>query len=199
MKTAKLALVAALAAMTAACATAPGPVEVTRFYDSSLTATPMTGNVFVESGGANTDTLSLAPYKNAVAAELVELGYRETARAEAEYIATVRVERYSAMEGERRGPVSVGVGGGTGGFGSGVGVGIGINLGGGPKEEVGTEMSVSIAPAAGGNNLWEGRAEFLVSPKSPLADTQANAATIADALFAGFPGTNGETIEVAVE
>ena len=199
MKTAKMALISALAATLAACATAPGPVEVTRFYDASIADAPTTGNVFVQGGGAQGDALALAPYKNAVAAELVELGYRETARADAQYIATVRVERFSAIEGERRSPVSVGVGGSTGGFGSGVGVGIGINLGGGPKEEVGTEMSVAIAPAAGGNNIWEGRAEFLISPKSPLADTQANAATIADALFAGFPGTNGETIEVAVE
>ncbi len=44
--------------------------------------------------------------------------------------------------------------------------------------------------------LWEGRASFVVDSKSPLAGTDLAAAKMAEALFQGFPGRSGETIEV---
>ena len=81
--------------------------------------------------------------------------------------------------------------------GSGVGVGVGINLGGNrPSERIDTQLHVMIRPSAGGDALWEGRARFTATANSDYADRQAAAAKLADALFDGFPGRSGETIEV---
>ncbi|MCB2087658.1 MAG: DUF4136 domain-containing protein [Sphingomonadaceae bacterium] len=193
-----LALIGGLA--LAGCATAPGPVEVTRFVAPEASAQLGRGTIFVETApGIDSDSLETAPYKAAVARELVSLGYVEAPRSTASQIAQVRVERFADAPVEKRGPVSVGVGGSTGSYGSGLGVGIGINLGGGPKEKVGTNIGVMIREAATNQTIWEGRAEFAVGVKSPLAATDANAATVAHALFREFPGNNGETIAVGVE
>ena len=50
--------------------------------------------------------------------------------------------------------------------------------------------------ADGGTALWEGRSRFTATANSGFADTQAAATRLADALFGGFPGQSGETIEV---
>ena len=77
--------------------------------------------------------------------------------------------------------------------------GIGINLGGARKrEELVTRLGLMLRDASTGATYWEGRAQFSVSPDSPLAASEANAAAVAGALFEGFPGVNGETIEVKV-
>lgn len=181
------------------CTSPPGPVEVTRFLAPERVGQLGQGTVFIESVGGDTkDTLALAPYKAAVAAELTRLGYAESDRASASQIAQVSVERYTLAAGERRGPVSVGVGGSTGSYGSGVGLGIGINLGGGEKDRIGTTLTVRITDKASAANLWEGRADFRPPENSPLARAQANAQTVASALFREFPGNNGETIAVKV-
>lgn len=193
-------LFAGIAALTlSACATAPGPVEVTRFVAPDRVAALGQGTIFVESTpGQDADSLALVPYKSAIAAQLQSLGYNETARGDATQIASVSVERYVLSAGGRRSPVSVGVGGRTGSYGSGVGLGVGINLGGGERDQVGTELAVTIRDAASGDALWEGRAEFRVDDNSPLAQSEANAQTLAAALFSEFPGNNGETVEVEV-
>ena len=182
-----------------ACTTPAGPVEVTRFVAPESIAQLGQGRVFVESmAGPDGDTLALAPYKAAVAAELERLGYSESDRAGADHVAQVMVEKYTLATNGRRSPVSVGVGGSTGSYGSGVGVGIGINLGGGAKDRLGTTLTVRITDKATQASLWEGRADFQPPENSPLARTQANAQTVASALFREFPGNNGETIEVKV-
>lgn len=188
------------AAILSACATAPGPVEVTRFHDAARIAQIGRGAIFVETApGEEVSGLELAPYKAAVMRELAGLGYRESSRAEADQIAQIQLHRFVSREGGNRGPVSVGVGGSTGSYGSGVGLGIGINLGGGSKETMGTVLAVAIKDKASGDNLWEGRAQFSVSEKSDLARADTNAQTIASALFRGFPGGNGETVKVGVK
>ena len=53
-----------------------------------------------------------------------------------------------------------------------------------------------IKPAQGGTALWEGRARFAASANSDFAATEAAATKLAEALFGGFPGRSGETIEV---
>ena len=191
---------AGLAALSAsACTTTPGPVEVTRFVAPDATNQLGEGTIFVTGApGQDADSLALAPYKNAVAAELAALGYTKGAMAEAGQIAYVNVERYVLTAEGRRSPVSVGVGGSTGTYGSGVGLGIGINLGGGERDKVGTKLSVSIRDSVSGETLWEGRADFRTNDNSPLAQSQANAQTLAAALFSEFPGANGETTEVEV-
>ena len=199
MKPLPLALGLAAALSLAGCTTPVGPVEVTRFVAPERAAQLGTGRIFVESApGAEGDGLALTPYKAAVAAELRSLGYSESDRAGAGQIAEVSLERYVLSAGGRRSPVSVGVGGSTGSYGSGVGVGIGINLGGGEKDRLGTQLGVTIRDKASGESIWEGRADFQPPENSPLARGQANAQTVASALFREFPGNNGETIEVEV-
>jgi len=182
-----------------ACATPPGPVEVTRFVAPERIGTLGHGTVFIEAmPGSEDGILELAPYKAAVAAELTRLGYTETDRASATLIAQIGLQRGVIEAGKRDGPVSVGVGGSTGSYGSGVGLGIGINLGGGPKDRLGTNLSVRITEKDGGASVWEGRADFRPPEDSPLARGKANAQTVASALFREFPGNNGETVEVKV-
>ena len=194
-----IAMVMASALSLAACTTPSGPVEVTRFVASDRVTELGSGPIFVESApGGESDSLALAPYKAAVAEELRRLGYSESDRTGAGQIARVSLVRYVVGSGGKRSPVSVGVGGSTGSYGSGVGVGIGINLGGGAKDRLGTELAVTIRDKASGESLWEGRAEFRPPEDSPLARGQANAQTVASALFREFPGNNGETIEVEV-
>lgn len=203
MNTMSLGLAAFGALALAGCATTPyaGPVEVTRFLAPAAGDRIGRGTVFVESApGVDGDSLALAPYKAAVAQELARLGYREASRDAAQQVAQVRLEKFALSDdGARRGPVSVGVGGSTGSYGSGVGLGIGINLGGGQsRERLVTEMGVMLRDKASGATYWEGRAQFAVSPNSRFADSSANAAAVAGALFRDFPGNNGETVEVRV-
>ncbi len=194
----RLSLIAITAGLLAGCTAPSGPVEVTRFHDAGALNTIGEGNFFVDSAPGLGDSLEMAPYKAAVASRLAALGYTESGRGDARYIAQVDVERYRLASNGRRSPVSVGVGGSTGGYGSGVGLGIGINLG-GSGERVGTDLSVVMREASSQQSVWEGRASFQVSPKSDLADAAANAAVMTDALFAQFPGNSGETVEVSVD
>lgn len=193
----------AAASLLAGCATTPAPpspVEVTRFHSADALSVIEGSTVFIESAPGAGDSLAASPYKSAVAAELAELGFRETSRSEAAFVAQVGVDRYTiGADGRRRGPVSVGVGGSTGSYGSGVGVGIGINLGGGrSRERVGTDLSVMLRDAGTNQAVWEGRANFTVGTKADLAEPQANASIIADALFQDFPGGDGETVNIRV-
>ena len=201
----KRSLVIALLAspLLAACASipAPGPVSVTRYSDAGQAARMGSGTVFVETApGTDLPAAELAEAKAAVARELARLGYTETSRAEASTIAQVSVERFvTGADAVRRSPVSVGVGGGTGTYGSGMGLGIGINLGGGgPHEQLATQMGVMLRDAQSGASYWEGRAQFTVDTRSPMAQSAPNADAVADALFRDFPGNNGETVDVRI-
>jgi hypothetical protein len=186
------------AAALSACTAPTGPVEVTRFHDQSALDRLGQASVDVTPAPGQPDTLALAPYQSAVAAELAELGYRPgTGRTD--LVAEVAVERFRIGPQGGRSPVSVGVGGSTGTFGTGVGLGVGINLGGGGGERIGTDLRVVLRDRGSGQSVWEGRASFAVAPNSPLADPAANARAVASALFREFPGNNGETVEVSVD
>lgn len=201
MRVSRIALLALTTAALSACSTArTGPVEVTRFHQPASLAQLGQTSIFIETApGVDINALELAPYKNALARELAEMGYRETTRGQAAQIAQVSVERRLSEPLPKQGPVSVGVGGSTGSYGSGVGLGVGINLGGNKSDQqVFTQMAVSIRDRASGEALWEGRANFAVGTDSPLASAQANAAVVTDALFREFPGNSGETVEVKV-
>jgi hypothetical protein len=182
----------------AACQTPIGPVEVTRFHDAAALARLGQGTITVMAapGFSDGQTLELASYQSAITRELQRVGYTQAAAGTSQQVAEVRVERFTVRPDRSRGPVSVGVGGSTGSYGGGVGVGIGLDLSGGPKEQVTTELSVMIRDAATRATVWEGRANFTVPASAPLAQTQLGAAKMAEALFRGFPGNNGETIEV---
>jgi hypothetical protein len=191
---------AALVALTAlsGCVAPVGPVEVTRFHVPEITSATR-GLIAVEAApGTDGAGLEFRSYAAAVARQLTLLGYREQAAgtSASPQIALVRLERQTWRPDRRRSPVTVGVGGSTGSYGSGVGMGIGLDLSGPPPEQVETLLGVTIKDRASGKALWEGKASFTVSAKSPLATTQLGAAKLAEALFQGFPGQSGETIQV---
>jgi hypothetical protein len=194
------ALLAALgsAALLAACTTPAyvSPVEVTRF----TAAAPQllgSGTISLRAApGEAPDSWDYAAYQTAVAEELTQLGYTVTGGSGAQ-VAEISVEQYVTRAEGGRSPVNVGVGGSTGSYGSGVGVGVGINLGGNRGvDRIDTQLRVVIRPAGATDALWEGRARFTATANSDYADRQAAAAKLADALFSGFPGQSGETIEV---
>ena len=187
---------AALVLALSGCVAPVGPVEVTRFHvpDTSRLGR---GSVAVEPApGMSADSLEWRSYAAAVGRQLTLVGYSEQAAGSGSQVAYVRLQRQAYQPERSRGPVSVGVGGSTGSYGSGVGLGIGIDLSGPPPEMVETELAVTIKERASGQALWEGRASFSVTAKSPLANTQLGAAKMAEALFKGFPGNSGETIQV---
>ena len=191
-------LVLALAAAAAGCTTPAyvSPVEVTRFVGTQPSLLG-SGPIAVRAApGEQPDSWEYAAFQTAVAEELQEEGYIVTG-GDAVQVAEIRVERFVESRGGRRSPVDVGVGGSTGSYGSGVGVGVGINLGGNRRaDEIITQLQVMIRPSAGGNALWEGRARFTATANSQFADQRAAADKLAEALFDGFPGRSGETIEV---
>jgi len=180
------------------CVAPVGPVEVTRFHDATLLERAGRGTIAVEAApGMDAGSLELRSYQAAVIRQLTMLGYHEArAGTSAAQVALVRLERRAFRPGRGKGPVSVGVGGGTGSYGSGVGMGIGLDLSGPPPEQVTTELGVQIRDRASSKTVWEGRASFTVRASSPLANTELGAAKMTEALFAGFPGNSGETIEV---
>ena len=190
-----LALSALAALALAGCVAPTGPVEVTRFHAPG--APLARGTISVEPGpGQVPSSLEWQAYQGAVARELVRLGYTEAPAGQGAQVALVSLVR-DRFRPERNGsPVSVGVGGSTGSYGSGVGVGIGLNLSGPPAEQVATRLAVTIRERAATAALWEGRADFTVRASSPLAQTSLGAPKLAAALFEGFPGHSGETIEV---
>jgi len=193
---AALAASLAAAAMLGGCATSyVSPVEVTRFLGEEP-ALLGTGPIAVRAGpGVDAQSLEYSVYQTAVAEELGQLGYLVVG-GDAVQVAEITVERFVSAQGRDRSPVNVGVGGSTGSYGSGLGVGIGLDLSGPPPEEVDTQLRVVIRPTAGGTALWEGRARFTATVNSDMAEARTGAAKLADALFAGFPGESGETIQV---
>jgi len=190
-------LVASLAAAAlAGCTqTVVSPVSVTRFVGPQPAQLGQGTIALRAAPGEPAGTLEFAQWEQAVTLELAELGY-QVVTGPAPQVAEIRVERFTDAPGARRSPVGVGVGGSTGSYGSGVGVGIGLDLSGPPPEVTGNQLGVVIRDNASGQALWEGRAEFSASTNSNYASAQAAARKMADALFAGFPGQSGETIEV---
>jgi len=197
MKRSTLLAALAPAALLAGCTTPAyvSPVEVTRF--TAPQAALGSGPIAIQPApGERTDSWEYAAFQNAVSDELAQLGYIVTGDM-AQQVAEISVRRLVQQTGDSRSPVNVGVGGSTGTYGSGVGLGVGINLGGNrPSEEIDTELRVTIRPSGDSNALWEGRARFSATTNSDYADQRAAAAKLADALFSGFPGRSGETIEV---
>jgi hypothetical protein len=192
-----LALVAGASLGLSGCVTPVGPVEVTRFHAPDISALGK-GTIAVEPApGTDGASLEWQSYKAAVLRQLVLLGYGEApAGVASTQVAQLGLGRSTYQPERSSGPVSVGIGGSTGSYGSGVGLGIGLNLSPKPAAQLETLLAVMIKDRASAQALWEGRASFTVSVKSPLADTGLAAPKLAAALFQGFPGTSGETIAV---
>ncbi len=195
MKRFALVLAAGMIAALAGCVTPVGPVQVTRFHaaDTSLLGK---GAIAVEPApGSDGNSLEWQTYRAAVLRQLMLLGYSQAGPGSTSQVAYVKLSRRT-LAAQGRGPVSVGVGGSAGSYGSGVGLGIGLNLGPKPGAQIATDLAVSIKSRPSGATLWEGRASFTVSSRSPLAATALGAPRMSEALFQGFPGQSGQTIEI---
>lgn len=187
-----------LAGMLSGCATSSqvSPVEVTRFVGDKP-ARLGNGSIAVRSAaGDGGNPLEFAAYEQAVSRQLADLGYTVTTLDRATQVADIRYSRSTPPPQPRRSPVSVGVGGSTGSYGSGLGLGLGINLGGKPAQMIDSEMAVIIRDKTSNQYLWEGRAQFTASTKSPVAANSPAADKLAAALFSQFPGNSGETVVV---
>lgn len=177
------------------------PVEVTRFAapSSQMGAAQLgRGTISLRPAPGTDESLEWGIYRAAVAGELERLGYRVVADMGAQ-VALVSVREAVLEAGRQRGPVSVGGGGSVGSYGSGVGLGVGIDLNslaGPPPDQIERLLSVAIRSADAPANLWEGRASFTATTNSAFAEDAPAASRAAAALFQGFPGTSGETIEV---
>lgn len=187
-------------AALAGCAAGPTvfPVQTTRFHYDAMQAR---GTISVEplAGGASA-SIEFKTYAAAVEAELLRAGYTSPAPGGTpDYIATVSFSRAERPLAPKRSPFSVGIGGGgfTGGGGGGVGLGGGVSFPiGGARNRVGIVTELSVRIRRGPDALWEGQAQSLTDTSAPNVDAQAVAARLARALFTGFPGESGRTIEV---
>lgn len=182
-------------------------VEVTRFHTPATLARLGPGAVeVIAAPGADTQSLETRALLDTVARELSATGLSGEGVASAARVAEVRLTR-DAVEGSeygRRGKssVSVGIGVGSGGgwygrrSGVDVGVGVGFPIAGGRSRggDVESELSVTIRDKASGASLWEGRSTVRTSRRA--ADDPETTERLAHALFVGFPGTSGATIEV---
>jgi len=193
----RISAVFAPALLVAGCASPSyySPVEVTRFTSAPASSLPR-GPIGVRAApGEDPADPAYAVYQTAVVEQLDAAGF-QVAGGAAPYTALIDIERWVEQPGGQRSPVSVGGGASTGSFGSGVGLGVGIDLSPPDPERIETELAVSIRPSAGGDAIWEGRARFTATANSEYADLTAAATRMAAALFEGFPGNSGETIEV---
>jgi hypothetical protein len=192
------------AAPLAACATSLNlpPAEAVRYH---LGEPVERGSVRVEplaAPGAPT-SLEFRTYAAAVETELLRNGYTlAPAGAQPQLIATVGFTRAAQAGPPRSSPFSIGLGGGGfsggrrgGGVGLGGGVGIPIG-GGGATEIVASELAVTLKRRVDQSPVWEGRARSYADGSKPEADAAQQAPRLATALFTGFPGESGRTIEV---
>ena len=187
-------------------ALAADPVEVTRFHTPATLAQLGPGWVeVVPAAGFDARSIETRASLEAVAREMAAQGLAASApQPSVGRIAEVRLTRDAVPGSERRSgsSVSIGIGGGSGGGwhrggGSvGVGLGIGFPLGGKSQRsgDVASELAVTIRDKATGASLWEGRSSLRTSQRD--AARPETAARLAHALFVGFPGKSGETIEV---
>jgi len=190
-----IAFLAALAslALVSACASGPATrdMEVTR----SHLGQPIPPRPFATEPGdhAQHGGLEWESYASIVAEELTRLGFSRTTLEESEMVAVVEVQR-GARAALRRSAVSIGIGGGS--FGGDVGVGGGVNVpvGGGAGEVAVTQLEVALKRRSEGTLVWYGRA--IREDRLEDADPSVTVRRLAAALFQGFPGESGRTIEV---
>jgi len=197
-------LVLALAgASLTACATGPSlpPTEVLRYHlgepidRGTIAVQPLTG------GGPA--SLEFKTYAAAVQGELLKAGYSvPMAGAKPLLVATVGFTRTTQAGPPKRSPISIGLGGGgfsggRGGGGVGLGGGVGFPIGGGGSTAIlVSELSVTIKRTADQSPVWEGRAPSFADARKDDARTDIQADKLARALFMGFPGESGRTIQV---
>jgi len=199
-----LTLALPLGLLLAGCATALRlpPAEAVRYH---LGEPVERGSVRVEPLVAPgvPASIEFRTYAAAVETELLRNGYTlATPGTEPRLVATVGFSRTAQAGPPRSSPVSIGIGGGgfSGGRrGGGVGLGGGVGFpvgGGGATEIVASELAVTIKRRADQSPVWEGRARSYADGSKPDADAAQQAPRLAAAMFAGFPGESGRTVEI---
>lgn len=178
------------------------PAEVIRYH---LGAPIARGTVEVQpmTGGNAPASIEFKTYAAAVQSELLKVGYTPTAPGTTpQFVAVVSFTRGLREGPPRAAPFSIGLGaggfsGGNRGGGVGLGGGIGIPIGHRrPLEIVVTELGVTIKNRADQSPVWEGHANTAADSRRPDATAEAQAGKLSRALFTGFPGESGRTIEV---
>lgn len=175
------------------------PVEVTRFRADEVGR----GTVSIESDSTTLDGLRFQTYANAVADALTAQGYTVVPAGQpAKYVARIGLMSERRPVARRDSGASIGVGGGgySGGYrGGGVGIGLGFTIPIGrpkPRDRVATILNVKINTREGNLGVWEGTARTQEDVPAGTGDDTRTAPRLATALFTGFPGESGRTIEV---
>jgi hypothetical protein len=186
-------------AALAGCASAPPrfPVDAVRFhYDPVADRGPISIEPFGPDAGADAPAFSAA-----VSTQLARVGFTVAPPGTpTPYRASVQLSRVERPLPPRGAPISIGIGGASFGGGRGGGVGIGggaaFPVGGSRGGRVGYQTELSVRIRRGPDMIWEGDARTLVDASAKGADTGALADRLAGAMFGGFPGESGRTVEV---
>jgi hypothetical protein len=186
----------ALAVLAAGCTTTSrtAPVDVTRYH---LSQPIPAGTLALQPQTPAQQGPEYALYAGAVSNELARLGYApSTDPARADYIATVSFARTDRGQVRTRPPVTIGLGGGSFGGNVGVGGGASFSVGSKTRTVYATELAVQIRRRGDNTLIWEGRALAESLSGQPGSQPADGAARMAAALFKGFPGQSGITIQV---
>jgi hypothetical protein len=175
-----------------------GKVEVTRFLADGVAAEALGhGTIAIAAAGDGlADERERATYEAAVIDRLADAGYDTLAKASDAgqavelNIRQAEIEPAEAPHKPVHGAMEVGVSN----RGSYQALAIGVDLSKPRKALLSTRLEARIRDRASGAVLWEGRADIATRDGDPKWTDQAIAARLAGALFAGFPGKNGETI-----
>lgn len=203
----------------AGCTTGPAraPIEGVRFHsDPVADRGPIAVEAIADRGAApmaGTETripMNDAPpadapaFVAAVSEQLARTGYAPVGPGgPAPYRAVVSISRSEQPLPPRSSGLSIGLGGGGFSGGGGRRGGGGVGLGGGVTFPVGgrhartgvvTDMTVRIL--RGPDAIWEGHVRTIADAASTQAGSGEVAQRLAGALFAGFPGQSGRSIEV---
>ena len=177
----------------AGCSTGPS-VQVTRFHLNQPIAT---GQISVEPMmTADRGSPEFQTYASIVGSELARIGFSEApGLAKSEQVAVIQVDRMF-FDGPPKSSFSIGIGGGSYGWHGGAGGSVGTTFAGKPTQNVATRLIVQIKRRSDGTTIWEGRAETHARFGTPEAQPAAAVQHLASAVFQGFPGVSGRTINV---
>jgi hypothetical protein len=187
------------ALMVTGCATAPAsfPTEVTRYRADEVGR----GTVALVPDEGIDNGPEYQAYALAVGDALAKQGYTLVPDgSKSVYVAKIGFHT-EARPVRERSPFSIGLGGGSwsGNRGGGVGLGGGVSFPigrGRDREDALSMLSVKINQRQGDLGVWEGRAQARAIGVVGNAVADKLAPKLATALFTGFPGESGRTIEV---
>jgi len=188
------------ALMVTGCATAPAsfPTEVTRYRADEVGR----GTIALMPDEGIDNGPEYQVYALAVGDALTKQGYTLVPDgSKSVYVAKIGFHT-EARPVRERSPFSIGLGGGTwsgnrDGGGVGLGGGVSFPIGRGrDREDALSMLSVKINQRQGDLGVWEGRAQSRAIGVVGNAVADKLAPKLATALFTGFPGESGRTIEV---